>query len=140
MSFLLDTNACIALINRTQNAVRQRFDEARAEGHSIHVSSIAEFELWYGVGKSSRREHNSERLRTFFRGPFEILTFDSGDAEAAGLLRSNLESRGRPIGPYDLLMAGQALRRGLTLVTANHSEFSRVKYLDWVDWTKPRRD
>jgi tRNA(fMet)-specific endonuclease VapC len=137
--FLLDTNVCIALINGTQHSVREQFDKARAEDHSIHVSSIAEFELWYGVGKSARREHNTERLRAFFRGPFEILTFDSDDSETAGLLRAALESKGRPIGPYDLLIAGQALRRRLTLVTANHAEFSRVKDLDWVDWTKPRR-
>jgi tRNA(fMet)-specific endonuclease VapC len=47
-----------------------------------------------------------------------------------------LESRGTPIGPYDLLIAGQALQRGLTVVTANTSEFSRVSGLGWVDWTR----
>jgi tRNA(fMet)-specific endonuclease VapC len=139
MSFLLDTNVCIALINAKEHVVRDNFDSARATAKSIHVSSIAEFELWYGVGKSVQRERNAERLRTFFRGPLQVLDFDSEDAEAAGLIRATLEARGRPIGPYDLLIAAQALRRHLTLVTANHAEFSRIKELEWIDWTKARR-
>ena len=139
MPFLLDTNACIALINGAEKAVRDRFDEARAAGEAINVSSIAAFELWYGVSKSARRERNADRLRTFFRGPFEVLPLDSEDARAAGSIRADLESKGRPIGPYDILIAGQALRRRLTLVTANHAEFSRIKDLDWVDWTETSR-
>jgi tRNA(fMet)-specific endonuclease VapC len=139
MPFLLDTNACIALINGSEKTVRDRFDQARAAGEAIYVSSIAEFELWYGVSKSARREHNTERLRAFFRGPLEVLPLDSEDAETAGAIRADLESRGRPIGPYDILIAGQALRRHLTLVTANQSEFSRIKDLDWMDWTEKNR-
>jgi tRNA(fMet)-specific endonuclease VapC len=134
--FLLDTNACIAVINGKPIAIRNRFDEARAAGESLRVSSVTEYELWYGVGKSAHRERNTERLRTFLRGPFGILQFDSDDAESAGMIRAALEANGRPIGPYDLMIAGQALRRRLTLVTANHAEFSRIKDLDWVDWTE----
>jgi tRNA(fMet)-specific endonuclease VapC len=139
MPFLLDTNACIALINGRDHAAREHFNAERAAGQAIQVSSIAEFELWYGVGKSQHRDRNAERLRTFFKGPIDVMAFDSEDAEAAGLVRADLETKGRPIGPYDLLIAAQAVRRNLTLVTANHTEFSRIKDLDWVDWTKPRR-
>ncbi|WP_395016077.1 type II toxin-antitoxin system VapC family toxin [Dongia sp.] len=139
MPFLLDTNACIDLINGRNHVVRDHLDGELAAGHAIHVSSIAAFELWYGVGKSTHRERNSERLRAFFKGPLTVLDFDSEDAETAGLIRAALESKGRPIGPFDLLIAAQALRRQATLVTANHAEFSRIKELDWVDWTKARR-
>ena len=52
-------------------------------------------------------------------------------------IRAALEASGKPIGAYDLLIAGQALARQLTLVTANVSEFSRVKGLSWQDWAKP---
>jgi tRNA(fMet)-specific endonuclease VapC len=48
-----------------------------------------------------------------------------------------LEAAGKPIGAYDYLIAGQALARQLTLMTANISEFSRVKGLMWQDWAKP---
>jgi tRNA(fMet)-specific endonuclease VapC len=46
-----------------------------------------------------------------------------------------LETAGTPIGPYNLLIAAQALRNGTTLVTANVSEFARVSGLIWQDWT-----
>ncbi len=48
-----------------------------------------------------------------------------------------MEAVGKPIGAYDLLIAGQALRHKLTLVTANAKEFGRVKGLVWEDWAKP---
>jgi tRNA(fMet)-specific endonuclease VapC len=136
MSFLLDTNACIALINGQPASVRTRLAEALDGGASVWVSSVAAFELWYGVGKSTRAEANARRLATFLAGPVALLAFDHDDAQAAGALRAQLEAEGRPIGAYDLLMAGQALRRQLTLVTANVSEFRRVKGLTWENWAK----
>ena len=69
-------------------------------------------------------------------GPVSLLPFDDEDAKAAGSVRAALEKRGRPIGAYDLLLAGQAIRHQMTLITANVSEFSRVKELDWEDWGK----
>ena len=64
------------------------------------------------------------------------MNFEEEDAKTAGAVRASLEAAGRPIGAYDLLMAGQALRNRVTLVTANAREFSRVKGLDWEDWGK----
>ncbi len=95
------------------------------------------FELWYGVSKSSREELNTQRLATFLAGPIILLPFEHEDASSAGSVRAALEVSGKPIGAYDVLLAGQALQRQLTLVTANVSEFSRVKGLVWQDWAKP---
>jgi len=103
----------------------------------MFVSSIGSFELWYGVWKSARQEFNKRSVETFFSGPVSILAFDDQDARAAGAIRATLEFSAKPIGAYDLLIAGQALQRNLTLVTANVSEFSRVKGLQWQDWAKP---
>ena len=103
----------------------------------MFVSSIGSFELWYGVWKSARQEFNKRSIETFFSGPVSILPFDDQDARTAGAIRATLELSGKPIGAYDLLIAGQALQRNLTLVTANVSEFSRVKGLQWQDWAKP---
>ena len=136
MSYLLDTNACIALINGAPPRVRARLEEATSNSDSIFVSSIALFELWYGVFKSSRTEFNSKRLQTFLAGPIILLPFEDDDAKSAGSIRAVLETLGKPIGAYDILIAGQALRHKLTLVTANISEFSRVKHLVWEDWAK----
>lgn len=134
MTFLLDTNACIALINGKPASVRLRFQKATEAGAKMVVSSIVAFELWYGVAKSARPDFNRARVETFFAGPIRLLVFDDEDAKAAGMIRAAMESVGRPIGAYDLLLAGQATRHKLTLVTANVREFRRVKGLLWQDW------
>jgi tRNA(fMet)-specific endonuclease VapC len=133
---MLDTNACIALINGEPAAVWTRMRKATTAGGHILVSSIAVFELWYGVDKSTKQEFNRKRVETFLAGPILVLPFEDADARVAGSVRASLEAIGKPIGAYDLLMAGQALRHQLTLVTANVSEFSRVKGLAWQDWAK----
>lgn len=135
MSYLLDTNAVVALLRNKPTAVRERYREAEASGEYLAVSSVVLFELWYGVEKSTQVRENTERLRIFLSGGLDLLDFDDGDAQTAGRVRATLERSGAPIGAYDLLIAGQALRRGLTVVTANTSEFGRVPGLDWVDWT-----
>jgi tRNA(fMet)-specific endonuclease VapC len=136
MDYLLDTNACIALINGEPTSVRKRLQQAESSEARILVSSVATFELWYGVAKSRRQEFNRKRLETFLAGPITVLPFDDTDAQVAGTIRAALEAIGKPVGAYDLLMAGQAVRHSLTLVTANISEFSRIKGLAWQDWAK----
>jgi tRNA(fMet)-specific endonuclease VapC len=137
MNYLLDTNACIALINGKPLAVRTKFQKATDAGAQVFASSVALFELWYGVAKSSRREFNKKRLEVFLAGPVHPLPFEDVDAELAGAIRADLERVGKPIGAYDLLIAGQAIRNKLTLVTANLSEFARIKALAWADWGRP---
>jgi tRNA(fMet)-specific endonuclease VapC len=137
LNYLLDTNVCIALINRTSAAVRNRTQKALDRGEQLCVSSVVTFELWYGVAKSVRQAHNARQLEAFLAGPVVLLPLEHGDAKAAGSIRATLQASGTPIGAYDYLIAGQALARQLTLVTANVSEFSRVKGLSWQDWAKP---
>jgi tRNA(fMet)-specific endonuclease VapC len=136
VDYLLDTNACIALINDNPTAVRTRLHGATTRGAKVLVSSVATFELWYGVSKSSRQDFNRKRVEAFLSGPIVVLPFEDGDANVAGAVRAALEVSGKPIGAYDVLMAGQALRHSLTLVTANVAEFSRVKGLLWQNWGK----
>jgi tRNA(fMet)-specific endonuclease VapC len=136
VNYLLDTNACIALINGKPAAVRARFARAIDAGAQVLVSSITAFELWYGVEKSAHRETNEKKVREFFAGPAQLIALDEEDAKRAGEVRAALEKIGKPVGAYDVLIAGQALRHGQTLVTANAREFSRVKGLDWEDWGK----
>ena len=106
-------------------------------GAKIFVPSIVIFELWYGVSKSSRVEANRQLLQAFLAGPVIPLSFEDADGQVAGAVRAALEKAGKPIGAYDLLIAGQALRHNLILVTANVSEFARIKGLAWQDWGKP---
>jgi tRNA(fMet)-specific endonuclease VapC len=134
--YLLDTNACIALINGTPASVRVRLEKALGAGGQAFASTVVVFELWYGVAKSAHQETNARRLETFLSGPVRMLSFEEEDAKAAGKVRASIEASGKPIGAYDLLIAGQALRHKLTLVTANVKEFRRVKGLSWEDWAK----
>jgi tRNA(fMet)-specific endonuclease VapC len=134
IEYVLDTNACIALINGSSVTVRSRLKRTLGDGGVVCVSAVVLHELWYGVSKSVRRDYNTERVQTFLSGPIEILHFDDADARAAGEVRALLEQAGTPIGAYDVLIAGQAVRRGITLVTANAREFERVDGLMWEDW------
>jgi len=138
-TYLLDTNACIALINGTESSVRRRFQRAVERDSMILLSSVVAFELWYGVAKSQRKDANTERLEAFFAGPLQWTLFDEEHARTAGSVRAELEAAGTPIGAYDVLLAGQARRRGAVLVTSNAKEFARVTGLKWEDWSSSRR-
>ena len=134
MSYFLDTNTVIALL-KNQPPVRSRLRRVASRGAVVAVSSIVLYELWYGVARSERRRENAERLRVFLSGNIDVRPFDEEDAAIAGDLRGALATAGTPIGPHDLLIAAQALRSGATLVTANVSEFARVRGLVWQDWS-----
>jgi tRNA(fMet)-specific endonuclease VapC len=136
LKYLLDTNVCIALINKHPLSVRARFDMELSQGAAVYTSSVVIFELWYGVSKSQRRDANAQLLAGFLSGPVQQIGFDEEDARYAGELRADMESIGRPVGDYDLLIAGQALRHKMTLVTANVREFGRIKTLAQEDWSK----
>lgn len=137
MNYLLDTNACIALMNGAPVGFRSRFENAVRRDSRIYVSSVVAFELWYGIAKSTRIEINTQRLETLLSSSVIGLPFNNQDSRAAGSIRAVLEAAGKPIGAYDYLIAGQAMARRLTLVTANVSEFSRIIGLSWQDWAKP---
>lgn len=129
MRFLLDSNAVIALFNDPAGRVAQK-----ARQHlpaDIGLSAIVVHELYFGAYKSQRRDRNLalvDGLR------FEIVSFDQEDAQHAGEIRATLAGQGTPIGAYDVLIAGQARARGLTLVTRNQREFLRVERLDLENW------
>lgn len=136
MAYLLDTNISIALINGTSDLARKRFSKAVDSGEQVWVPSVSVFELWYGVAKSVQTDANTRRLKMFLEGQVRVLEFGEEDARHAGEIRNTLERIGRPIGTYDVLIAGQAMSRKLTLVTANTKEFARVRGLVWEDWGK----
>lgn len=135
MNYLLDTSTIVSIIRNKPPAVRDHLRKAIEAGDRISVSSVAIFELWYGVARSKHQRDNSERVRLFLAGDIDIEPFTEEDAEIAGVVRAQLNAAGTPIGPYDVLLAAQALRLGATIVTGNVGEFSRVGNLQWTDWT-----
>ncbi len=130
----LDTNVVIDLLGDKRPAVRRRLGEVQASGGAVGVSSIVLLELRFRVANSAKREQNERALDAVFGGGIHVVPFDADDAAEAGSLRAFLRRAGREIGPYDILIAGQARRRGETLVTHNLKEFERVPGLNAVDW------
>jgi len=129
MRFLLDSNVVIGLLNVSIPKLTRR---ARREKPSdIVVSSIVMHELFYGAFKSQRVTQNVALIDDL---SFPVVEFDTEDARRAGEVRALLVSLGLPIGPYDLLIAGQAISRDLTLVTHNTGEFARIPGLRIEDW------
>ena len=128
-TYLLDTNACIALINGTEANLRRRFQRAVARDSAILLSSIVAFELWYGIAKSQRKDSNTKRLEAFFAGPLEWRLFDEDDARGR-TIRAELEAVEKPIGAYDVLFAGQARRRGRDAGDVQHE---RVRASGWTE-------
>jgi tRNA(fMet)-specific endonuclease VapC len=117
-------------------ACRRDLRASSTKAAVFFTSSVVAFELWYGVSKSKRIADNMRRYNTFFAGPIDVLPFDQGAAQVAGELRARLEASGKPIGACDLLLAGQSMYHDMTLITANVTEFSRVRGLKWEDWLR----
>ena len=129
MRFLFDANAVIALLNDPQGSVARRARQHRPA--DIGLSAIVSHELYFGAFKSQRRDHNLAIVDGLL---FEVVPFDQEDARHAGEVRATLGALGTPIGPYDVLIAGQARSRGLTLVSRNLREFGRVQGLNVENW------
>ena len=130
MSLLLDTNVCVDVLKALPKV------SARMEAVSpadCAISTVTAFELLNGVRRSAQPERETRKLERFF-AVVGLLPFDAAAAAQAARIRFDLESTGRKIGPYDLLIAGQALAAGLTLVTNNTREFERVDGLKLIDW------
>jgi tRNA(fMet)-specific endonuclease VapC len=128
VTYLLDSNAVIALMKGHDGFL------ARIRQHhprDFAISSIVVHELFYGARRGQRTTENLVRIESL---RFEVLSFDREDARHAGEVRAMLAAAGTPIGPYDVLIAGQAIARGLTLITHNVREFQRVPALNLEDW------
>ncbi len=136
MRYLLDTNICIyALKNRPPEVLQRLREVGRA---AVAVSVITVLELRQGADKSQQASANHDRLDFFLR-PIPVLDFDLNDALTGARVRANLERKGTPIGDLDSLIAGQALARGLVVVTNNLREFQRVTDLHTENWVQGLR-
>jgi tRNA(fMet)-specific endonuclease VapC len=131
LTYLLDTNVCIRLLNNTSPAVRNRLAVEQPE--NIYLCTVVQVELYYGAYRSANPEPNIALLERFF-SQSSILPLDVRAARITGQLRAQLAALGTPIGPYDLQIAAIALANNLTLVTHNTREFSRVEGLRIEDW------
>lgn len=128
MTFLLDTNAVIAILKGDEVMLRHLRQHHPAD---FGLSAVVAHELFYGAYKSRRVEANLGRIEGL---RFEMVALDYEDARCAGAIRARLATARTPIGPYDSLIAGQAVARDLIVVTHNTKEFQQVDGLRFEDW------
>jgi tRNA(fMet)-specific endonuclease VapC len=134
VTLALDTNVFIELLRGRRPLVRQRFRQAVAAGEALATSLIVLHELRMGCALHHDPVAESTRVLGILSG-IVIEPLDEPDIVAAAYLRAALLRRGQPIGPLDGLIAGQALARDWTVVTANRREFDRIQGLNVIDWT-----
>lgn len=130
MRYLLDTNALVQVLRGPGSSVESRL--RTLEPDDVGVSAVVMHELYYGAFRSERPESN---LAVVEEIGLTVVELAREDAREAGRLRATLAAAGLPIGPFDVLIAGQAVARGLTLVTRNTREFARVDGLAVEDWS-----
>ncbi|WP_459206309.1 type II toxin-antitoxin system tRNA(fMet)-specific endonuclease VapC [Pseudomonas sp. MLB6B] len=130
LKFMLDTNICIFTIKNKPQAVREMFNRHQDQ---MCISTVTLMELVYGAERSAWPERNLADVERF-TARLDLMKFDQDAAAHSGDIRADLARAGRPIGPYDLMIAGHARSKGLIVVTNNLKEFNRVPGLRVEDW------
>lgn len=130
LRYMLDTNILIYTIRNRPEVVRRRFE---AHDGEMCASSVTAMELLYGAHKSQAVRRNLDVVEGLL-ARLDILDFDLAAAEQTGQIRAELASRGTPIGPFDVMIAGHARSSGLGLVTNDQAEFGRVDGLRLENW------
>jgi tRNA(fMet)-specific endonuclease VapC len=131
MKYLLDTNICIYIINQRPQLVLNRFQECSLG--DIGISTITQYELFYGAYKSKYIDQNKIAIREFCL-PLEVLLFDEYAADICGEIRAVLEAKGKVIGAMDIQIAAVAIAHDLILVTNNIKEFQNINNLKIENW------
>lgn len=134
IKYMLDTNMCIFTIKNRPESVREKFNR---HNHQLCISSVTLMELIYGAEKSAAPERNLAVIEGLI-ARLEVLNYDTHAAVHTGQIRAEQARLGKPIGPYDAMIAGHARSCGLIVVTNNTREFERVSGLrieDWIEHT-----
>ncbi len=131
LKYLLDTNIVIYTMKNRPQQVKKRFEQYQGR---MGTSTVTLGELVFGAEHSQQVERNLADIEAMV-ARLEVLPFDTKAAYHFGQIRAALYRIGKPIGPYDMMIAGQALSTGLKLVTNNTKEFERVPGLVVEDWS-----
>lgn len=128
--YVLDTNTLIYFFKGKGKVAQRMFLEVPA---NIGVPAIVIYELQTGIAKSNAPRKRTQQLNSLMRA-ITVLPFSTEEAKSSALIRAGLEKKGKPIGPYDVLIAGTAMAHQATLVSHNLEEFKRVEGLKTEDW------
>lgn len=132
LKYLLDTNIVIYTIKNRPLEVREAF---KAHHGQMCISSVTLMELIYGAEASQAVERNLAAIEGF-AARLDVLPYDDAAAVHTGQLRAELKKIGRPIRPYDEMIAGHARSLGLIVVTNNVKQFKSVTGLRIENWVR----
>jgi tRNA(fMet)-specific endonuclease VapC len=128
--FILDTNTLIYFFKGIGNVSAGLLEKSPK---SIGIPTVVLYELEVGIQKSNSPKKKLTELKAL-TSVVNVLPFGMEEAKIAAAVRADLEKQGKPIGPYDVLIAGTALSNKGILVTHNTGEFERIKGLQIEDW------
>ena len=131
MLYMLDTDICSYVLKRSSQVLLERL--AKVAVADVCMSVVTKAELLYGVRVSPHPTRDAEALRGLLTY-VEVLDFPEEASEHYVDIRSDLKQRGKLIGANDLCIASHARSLGLTLITNNTQEFSRVAGLSLENW------
>lgn len=135
LKYMLDTNIVIYTIKNKPEIVREAF---KTHYGQIAISTVTLMELIYGAEKSSAPERNLADVEGM-AARLDVLDYDDSAATHTGQIRAELAKAGKPIGPYDQMIAGHARSLGLIVVTNNEKEFKRVPGIRIQNWVKRKK-
>ena len=134
LKYMLDTNIVIYTMKNRPAEVKEAFN---AKERQLCISSVTLMELIYGAENSSNPAKNTQSIEAF-SARLMVLDYDVAAAQHTGQIRAELAKKGRPIGPYDQMIAGHARSLGLILVSNNVREFERVPGLRLENWVNTK--
>jgi len=132
LRFMLDTDICSYVMKRSHDPLLKRLQKVPVS--DVCISVVTKSELLYGVEVSPRQQQDEAALNAFL-GYVEVLEFPDKASSHYAQIRAHLKKAGTLIGGNDLFIAAHARSLGITLVTHNTREFSRVPKLAVEDWT-----
>ena len=128
--YVLDTNILIYFFKGTGRVAESFLSKSPKE---IGIPTIVLFELEVGIAKSNFPQKRTKQLQEI-TSLVQIIPFGNEEAKRSAGIRANLEKKGTPIGPYDILIGGTALAHHAVLITHNTAEFERIEKLQIEDW------
>jgi tRNA(fMet)-specific endonuclease VapC len=134
LRYMLATDICSYVMKRSHDPLLKRLQKVPVS--DVCISVITKSELLYGVEVSPRQRQDEAALNAFL-GYVEVLEFPDKASPHHAQIRAHLKKAGTLMGGNDLFIAAHARSLGMTLVTHNTPEFSRVPKLTVEDWTIP---
>jgi tRNA(fMet)-specific endonuclease VapC len=130
MIYLLDTNVCIAVMKGNPLVQKRWRSHVPSD---CGVSTVSFYELYSGIVRCRHPALEQIKVERLIQ-PMSLIPFDEEAAKRTAEIRWHLEQNGQMIGPYDLMLGGQALALDMILVTHNTKEFQRIPGLMLEDW------